>query len=91
MKDAAHLTLPLENGTSVLGPIRNPMVIVQTATYALSILLETTQLMLKEYRADEMVSFRNWYKKEVQQRHFALVDMEMGELEWFDKTFVQKK
>ena len=91
MKDAAHLTLPLENGTSVLGPIRNPMVIVQTATHALSILLETTQLMLKEYRADEMVSFRNWYKKEVQQRHFALVDMEMGELEWFGKTFVQKK
>ncbi len=91
VSDASHLTLPLEDGISVLGPIRNPMHIVRIATTALSILLETTQSMLKEYRADEMVSFRSWYSKEVQERHVALVNMEIGEVNWFNKTFVQKK
>lgn len=91
MKDSAHLTLPLEDGTSVLGPIRNPMHIVHIATFALSMLLETTLSVMKEFRADENVSFRNWYGKEVREKHAALVDMEIGELKWFDKTFVQKK
>jgi hypothetical protein len=90
MSDAAHLTLPLEDGTSILGPIRNPMNIIHSATFALSILIETTQAMLKEYRADEMTSFLKWYEKDVRQRHLALVNMEISHLAWFNEKFMQK-
>ncbi len=91
VQDASHLTLPLEDGSSVLGPIRNPMHIVHTATFALSILLETSLSMLNEYRADEISSFSSWYKNEMQAKHEALVKMEISEVQWFHKTFVQKE
>ena len=64
---------------------------IVTTDTALSILIETTQAMLKEYRADEMTSFLKWYDKDVRLRHVALANMEIGHLTWFIEKFIQKK
>jgi hypothetical protein len=89
--DSTHLTLHLENGTSVLGPIRNFLNMAHVACYALGMLLEASQLMIKEYRSGDYNSLGRWWGKELREKHIALVRMEMRHLKWFDETFMKDK
>jgi len=90
VNDTAHLTALSEDGTNVLGPIRNPMSIIRVSTMALSILIEATQLILNKYRPFESSRFSKWYAKEMLQRHVVLVQMELGELHWLNKIMQRK-
>lgn len=89
--DISHLSLPLEDGKSILGPVRNPLSIVHVSATALSFLLEATQLVLKEYRSGEFDSYRRWYATEIQEKHEALLRLERSGVDWYYRTFVQKK
>lgn len=89
--DFSHLSLPLEDGTSILGPIRNPLPIVHIAATALSFLIEATIVLLKEYRTGEVDSFHRWYAKEVEHKYGELVQMEKSQLGWFYNKFVKDK
>lgn len=89
--DFSHLSLPLKDGTNILGPIRNPLVVVHTAATAISFLLEATELLLKEYRTGEMDSYRNWLMKEVDHKHNELIQLEKSQLNWFYRSFVKDK
>jgi len=89
--DISHLSLPLEDGKSILGPVRNPLSIVHVSATALSFLLEATQLVLKEYRSGEFDSYRRWYATEIQEKHAALLRLERSGVDWYYRTFVQKK
>lgn len=91
VKDAAHLTLLLEDRTNVLGPIRNPMNSIHIGARALSVLLETTKLMINKYRPYESSKFDNWYGKEVRDKHIMLVRYEFDQMKWFYEKFVQQK
>lgn len=91
VSSTAHLTALSDDGSSVLGPIRNPKNIVHISTMALSILLETTQLLLNKYRPFETTRFTKWYAKEVQRKHIMLVGLELGELKWLNEKLTQKK
>jgi hypothetical protein len=89
--DARHLTLPLEDGTSILGPIRNPLNSIIIGTTALSTLLEITKSLTEKYRSYESSKFFKWYKKEIYQQHVILVGSELNQLKWFEEKFIQKK
>ena len=89
--DASHLTLPMEDGTSILGPVRHPLSLVDIGTTALSFLLETTLLMLKEYRTGELASFHRWYMNEVINKHAALISFDVGYMRWHYNKFVKDK
>ena len=88
---ATHLTLQLEDGTRVLGPIRNPMNIPHIANSALGMLLEAGQLMIKEYRSNDIKNLTRWWSKEIRDTHIKLAEMERSHLEWFYKKFIFEK
>ncbi|MFC1871379.1 DUF5677 domain-containing protein [Chloroflexota bacterium] len=87
--DTRHLTLPLEDGTTVLGPIRNPLNMAHIACYALGMLLEASQLMIKEYRSSDFRSFGKWWGKELKDKHMVLARMSLNHLKWFDEKFTK--
>jgi hypothetical protein len=91
VSDTLHLTFPLEDGSSILGPIRNPMNSINIGTTTLSHLIEVTKLMMEKYRSYESNKFYKWYGSEIRDQHIALVNLEVGHVNWFDKTFIQKQ
>jgi hypothetical protein len=91
VSDALHLTMPLEDGDSVLGPIRNPINSINIGTTILSQLIESIQLLMMKYRPYESNKFYKWWRTDIRERHFELMGLSIGQLNWFDKTFIQKK
>ena len=89
--DMLHLTLPLKDGTSILGPIRNPLQLVSISTGALLIMLESSMLMLKMYRPDEITHFREWHRKEILDKQLQLGRLANSGAKWYKETFMQKK
>lgn len=88
--DDSHITFPMEDGSRVLANIRNPLRMPGIAGMALSFLLETTKLMLKEYRSGEFSSFHKWWNTEIRLKHTALAQLEVSGLDWYYKKFVEK-
>lgn len=88
--DSRHVTFPMEDGSSVIANIRNPMRIPGIAGLALSFLLETTKMMLLEYRSGEQISFHRWWNQEISNKHFALSAVEISGLDWYYKKFIEK-
>jgi hypothetical protein len=91
VSDTLHLTLPLEDGTSVLGPIRNPLSSVDVGVMAASILLETTKLLTSKYKPYESTKYEKWFGKDILPTQVLLIKAEIGHAKWFEKTFMQKK
>jgi len=88
--DSSHVTFPMEDGSRIIANIRNPMLIPGIAGMALSFLLETTKLMLLEYRSGEQVSFHRWWNSEIKNKHVGLTQLEISGLDWYYKKFVEK-
>ncbi|MFC2021503.1 DUF5677 domain-containing protein [Chloroflexota bacterium] len=91
MANPDHLTLRMEDGMSVLGPIRNPLRIVTISTNALGMLLEASQLMIKQFRSGDLRDFLRWWREEIQEKHETLVSLEISHLGWYEKTFIKKE
>ena len=87
--DVSHLTLPTEDGTSFLGPIRHGLSLANVATTALTLLIDTTRLMLREYRSGELASFRRWHLNDVMDRHITLLEFDVGYANWHYNKFVK--
>ena len=87
--DFAHLVLPLKNERRTLGPIRNPLHLVHIAATAVSFLIETIELLLKEYRTGELQNYRRWYEEEVNDRHQSLIKLERSQVGWFYQNFIK--
>jgi len=87
--DTHHLTLPLKDGTSILGPIRNPLHLVNISTGALLIMLESSMLMLKMYRSDEIIHFREWHRREILDKQLQLGHLANSGAKWYEETFMQ--
>ena len=88
--DSGHVTFPMEDGSRVIANIRNPLRIPSIAGMALSFLLETTKMMLLEYRSGEQVSFHGWWNTEIKDKHIGLTQLEISGLDWYYKKFVEK-
>jgi hypothetical protein len=91
VSDANHLTFLLEDGTTVLGPIRNPMNSFHVGSSALTILLEATRLLMNKYRPFEAVKLNKWFAKEIRESLIFLARSEIDQLKWFDQKFMQKE
>lgn len=89
--DTHHLTLPMPDGTSILGPLRNPLALVTVSTGGLMIMLETTLLMLKEFRPDEITYYRDWHRKEILDKQLQLARLALSGAKWYEETFMKKK
>ena len=89
--DIHHLTFPMPDGPNILAHLRNPLGLVDTATNALAILVETIQLMIKKFRSGEMTNFQRWYEKEILPKHLQLSRASIGQLKWYEETFLDKK
>lgn len=89
--DTHHLTLPMPDGTSILDPLRNPLVLVTVSSGALTIVLESTLLMIKEFRPDEIAHFRDWHRKEILHKQLQLARLSLSGAKWYEDTFVKKK
>lgn len=87
--DVSHLTLPAEDGTQILGPIRHALSLVNVSATALSFLLDTTKTVLREYRPGELGSFHRWFADDVVDRYTALVQFDVGYLHWHHNKFVK--
>jgi len=85
-----HLTMTLENGQSVLGPIRYPMNIVHTSNFALGILLQSEIAMINRFLSGDLRQFNRWYSTEIQRKHIELWKGEKAHLKWFENTFMKK-
>jgi hypothetical protein len=82
IRNSAQLKLLLENGTHVLGPIRDSFDLDRVAFQSLAILIETTFWILREYRAGEMASHWKWFESEIRQRLEGLGTMDFLKLQW---------
>ena len=89
--DTYHLTFPLKDGTSILGHIRNPLHLVSISTGALLIMLESSMLMLKMYRPDEITHFREWHRKEILDKQLQLGRLASSGAKWYQETFMRKE
>lgn len=86
-----HLHMIIEDGKSVLGPIRNPMNIAHISNSALGILLQSDQIMINRFLSGDLRSYSKWYRKEIWPKQLALLDGEFEHLRWFEKTFMKDK
>lgn len=89
--DVSHLTLPMEDGTQILGPVRHALSLVNVSTTTLSFLLDTTRIVLREYRSGELVSFHRWLLNDVMDKYSALIEFDVGYLHWHYNKFVKDK
>jgi Family of unknown function (DUF5677) len=78
--DADHLTVHLDDGDHILGPIRNSENCIHIGNTAISTMLDITQLIAKKFRPYESNRFDVWYPKEVRNRHVALTMLELEHL-----------
>lgn len=85
-QDIGHLLFPMKDEPSVFAHLRDPLKILPVASQALTFLLETTFLVLRELRSGE-ASFRRWYRGEMMGRSLSVVRDELGQLEWYRRTF----
>ncbi len=86
-QDIAHLLFPMKDGTSVFAHIRDPLKVLPSVGNALTFLLATIFLMLREYRSGE-ASFRRWYQGEMMGRGLSVLEHELGQLQWYQRMFV---
>ncbi len=85
-----HLHLILEDGKSVLGPIRNPLDMIHVAATALGLIVLADQTMINKFLSGDMKNFNRWYRKEISQKHLALVKGEFEHIKWFENMFMTK-
>ena len=86
-----YLTLILEEGKNVLGPIRYPINIAHVSGFALGILLESNIFMINRFMSGDLRSFSKWYRAEVGQKHLELIIGEFEHLKWFETSFMNKQ
>jgi hypothetical protein len=88
--DTHHLTLPMTDGTSILGPLRNPLDLVNVSTGGLVIMMETLMLVLKKFRPDEISNLKDWHRKEIFDRQIQLARLSISGAKWYEETFMKK-
>lgn len=86
-----HLNLILEEGKSILGPIRYPVNIAHVSDFALGILLQSDIIMINRFLSGDLKHFSKWYKTEIWQKQLALLKGELEHLKWFENTFMNKE
>lgn len=89
-QDINHLLFPMKDEPSVFAHLRNPLKILPAVGNALTFLLATTFLMLREFRSGE-ASFRNWYQSEMMGRGLSVVEHELGQLQWYRRMFIDHR
>lgn len=89
--DTHHLTLPMPDGTSILGPLRSPLDLVNVSTGGLVIMMNTLMLILKKFRPDEISYLRDWHRKEIYDRQMQLLKLSLSAAKWYEETFMKKK
>lgn len=86
-QDIQHLLFPMKDEPSVFAHLRDPLKVLPVVGNALTFLLATTFLMLREYRSGE-ASFRRWYQGEMMARGLSVVEYELGQMQWYRRMFV---
>jgi hypothetical protein len=88
---ADHLSMLMEDGQNVLGPIRYPINIAHVTNFALGILLQSDIVMINRFLSGDLKSFSKWYRAEIWQRQLSLVNGELEHLKWFEDNFIINK
>lgn len=86
-----HLTLILEDGKNVLGPVRYPINIAHISGFSLGLLLQSEIIMINRFLSGDMRNFSKWYRTEILQKQLALFKGELEHLKWFESTFMNKE
>ena len=89
--DTHHLTLPMPDGSSILGPLRSPLDLVTVSTGGLIIMLDTMMLMLKKFRSEEITYFKDWHSKEISYKQIQLLNLSLSAAKWYEKNFMKEK
>ena len=89
-QDINHLLFPMKNGPSVFAHLRDPLKVLPVVGNALTFLLGTTFLMLREYRSGE-ASFRHWYQSEMMSRGLSVLEHELEQLQWYRRMFIDSR
>lgn len=90
MANPDHLSLRMEDGTSILGPIRNPLRLISISNNALGSILEASQAMIKQFRSGDLRSFLRWWHEEIREKHITLMNLEISHVDWYEDKFVKK-
>jgi hypothetical protein len=89
--DTHHLTLTMPNGHNILGPLRNPLDLVNVSTGGLVIILNTIELMIKKFRPDEITYFRDWHRKEILKKQVQLARLSLGAAKWYEEKYTVRQ